>query len=273
MTIASLLEALPPTVLAALALASGAGETAPAENVLRVYDLSSTDVVSDQARDPFQGVLLPALPLDWPEGGPGTFTEGEESGGADAMVDLLGRLFGDELAYEGRSVRLGPDGRLAIRAPEELHARVAELVAFFDATLNAQVELHVDVLGVEPGGGPATSVVDVAEAERWIEGARSAGRHEAYRLRVRGDRPAVLDRTTSVGAVVDYDVEIAQAAGVADPITLRVAKEAVNASRELPLEAGLRFERDLFCLCFSTEDMAEGVQAFLAKRKAEWRGR
>lgn len=240
MTIASLFEALPLAVLATLPAAPAApGDSAPADNVLRVYDLSGTDVSTDQDHDPFQGVLLPALPLDWPEGSMSTFAEGDQAGGADAMVDLLDRLFGDELAYEGRSVRLGPDGRLAIRAPAELHTRIAELVAFFDGTLNAEVELLVDVLRVDPGSGPSASVLDVAQAESWIEQARAAGRHEAYRLHVRGDRPYVLDRTTNVAAVVDYDVEIAQASGIPDPIMARVPVGPRIALRAVPGRGGL----------------------------------
>jgi len=57
------------------------------------------------------------------------------------------------------------------------------------------------------------------------------------------------------------------------PLTLKVAKEAVRMSQRLPIEEGILYERDLFCLCFSTEDKAEGVQAFLEKRPAEWKGR
>jgi enoyl-CoA hydratase/carnithine racemase len=54
---------------------------------------------------------------------------------------------------------------------------------------------------------------------------------------------------------------------------VRVAKEALRASEQLPLEAGIRYERDLFCLCFSSDDMKEGVAAFLAKRQPAWTGR
>jgi enoyl-CoA hydratase/carnithine racemase len=47
----------------------------------------------------------------------------------------------------------------------------------------------------------------------------------------------------------------------------------MRVSQRLPMEEGLAYERDLFCLCFSTEDKKEGVEAFLQKRKAEWKGR
>lgn len=57
------------------------------------------------------------------------------------------------------------------------------------------------------------------------------------------------------------------------PLTLKVAKEAIRASQRLPVEEGILYERDLFCLCFSTEDKQEGVRAFLEKRQAQWQGR
>ena len=57
------------------------------------------------------------------------------------------------------------------------------------------------------------------------------------------------------------------------PLTVKIAKEAVRMSQRLSIEEGIAYERDLFCLCFSTEDKAEGVQAFLEKRRAEWKGR
>ncbi len=44
-------------------------------------------------------------------------------------------------------------------------------------------------------------------------------------------------------------------------------------SQRLPVAEGILYERDLFCLCFSTEDTKEGVEAFLGKRRAEWKGR
>ncbi len=57
------------------------------------------------------------------------------------------------------------------------------------------------------------------------------------------------------------------------PLTLKVAKEAVRASERLAIEEGILYERDLFCLCFSTEDKEEGVAAFLEKRPAVFQGR
>lgn len=51
---------------------------------------------------------------------------------------------------------------------------------------------------------------------------------------------------------------------------IAMAKETVNASYELNLEEGLRFERRIFHSMFSLEDQKEGMAAFVAKRPAQW---
>ena len=57
------------------------------------------------------------------------------------------------------------------------------------------------------------------------------------------------------------------------PVILKIAKLAVNRSLETPLSAGLATERDLFALCFGTEDQKEGARAFLEKREPNYEGR
>jgi enoyl-CoA hydratase len=41
----------------------------------------------------------------------------------------------------------------------------------------------------------------------------------------------------------------------------------------MPLGEGLDYERRHFYFLFATEDQREGMDAFLAKRKAEWKGK
>jgi enoyl-CoA hydratase len=57
------------------------------------------------------------------------------------------------------------------------------------------------------------------------------------------------------------------------PIILKLAKLALNKSLETPLSVGLAYELDLCALCFSTEDLKEGVKAFQEKRTPSYRGR
>jgi enoyl-CoA hydratase/carnithine racemase len=57
------------------------------------------------------------------------------------------------------------------------------------------------------------------------------------------------------------------------PAILKMAKVAVNKSLETPLSVGMSYERDLFALCFGTDDQKEGANAFLEKRKPTYTGR
>jgi enoyl-CoA hydratase len=57
------------------------------------------------------------------------------------------------------------------------------------------------------------------------------------------------------------------------PVAVRLAKESVLKAFDTHLEGGLDFERKCFYLLFATEDRAEGISAFLEKRKAVFKGR
>ena len=46
-----------------------------------------------------------------------------------------------------------------------------------------------------------------------------------------------------------------------------MAKEAINRGTEMSLLDAIRMEAELFALCFSHEDVQEGVDAFLNKRE------
>jgi enoyl-CoA hydratase len=57
------------------------------------------------------------------------------------------------------------------------------------------------------------------------------------------------------------------------PAILKIAKMAVNKSLDLPLTVGMDYERELFAMCFGTDDQKEGATAFLEKRKPTYTGR
>jgi enoyl-CoA hydratase len=57
------------------------------------------------------------------------------------------------------------------------------------------------------------------------------------------------------------------------PVAVRHALDAVNHGMEMPFEQAELFEATLFGLCVSTEDMKEGVAAFLEKRPAKFQGK
>jgi len=124
-------------------------------------------------------------------------------------------------------------------------------------------------LGLIPGGGGTqrmSRLVGVGQALRLILSGDMIDAAEALRIGLveMVAEPAELRATT---------LELAQRIAGFSPLTLKVAKQAVRASETMSLEDGIRYERDLFCLCFSSADKEEGVAAFLDKRPAEWTGR
>lgn len=57
------------------------------------------------------------------------------------------------------------------------------------------------------------------------------------------------------------------------PIAMKYAKHALNFGTQFPLEIGLRLEAGMMGLAFSTEDLKEGIEAFMSRRKPEFKGK
>jgi len=82
-----------------------------------------------------------------------------------------------------------------------------------------------------------------------------------------------------VNKVVPVEMYLKEALGLASeiaqmsPVAVLLAKEAINRSFETHLDEGLQVERKNFYLTFATEDQKEGMNAFIEKRKPEYRGK
>ena len=124
-------------------------------------------------------------------------------------------------------------------------------------------------LGLIPGGGGTQRLP------------RLVGMGQAMRMILSGDMiPAaeakeigLVDLVFPADELRARTLELAQKIASKSPLTLKVAKEALRASEKLAIEDGITYERDLFCLCFSSKDKEEGVAAFLDKRPAAWTGK
>lgn len=125
------------------------------------------------------------------------------------------------------------------------------------------------VLGLIPGWGGTQRLVRVV-------GLAKAKEMVMLGVRLRAEEAL---KTGLVNKVVHFDKlrdevrELAKKLSDGPPVALKYAKHALNFGTQVPLEMGLRLESSLMGLSFSTEDLKEGVEAFMSRRKAEFKGK
>nr|MBL8455817.1 enoyl-CoA hydratase [Zoogloeaceae bacterium] len=68
-------------------------------------------------------------------------------------------------------------------------------------------------------------------------------------------------------------LELAREIAALPPLAVAQIKEVLLAGQDASLDAALMLERKAFQLLFASADKQEGMQAFLEKRKPEFRGR
>ena len=124
-------------------------------------------------------------------------------------------------------------------------------------------------LGIIPGGGGTQRLTRIMGKQRAMELVLTGRRIDARGAHALGMVNAVAPRRRWL----EQAIELAEVVARRPPLAARLAKEAVLAADETPLASGLQYERRLYELAMGTEDRVEGMQAFIEKRKAEFKGR
>ena len=83
----------------------------------------------------------------------------------------------------------------------------------------------------------------------------------------------LVNRVAPLDEYMNAAIALAQAVTRRSQVAVRLTKEAVNQAYEVSLEQGLAFERRNFLIAFGSEDKAEGMRAFIEKRRARWQNR
>jgi enoyl-CoA hydratase len=124
-------------------------------------------------------------------------------------------------------------------------------------------------LGIIPGAGGTqrlTRAVGKAVAMDVILSGRFLSAREALDA-------GLVSRVVAKEAWLEEAKRVAREIAKKGPVATRLAKEAVDRAFEGPLSLGLEYERRLLYLAFASEDAKEGLDAFVEKRKPDFKGR
>ncbi|GGM19314.1 enoyl-CoA hydratase/isomerase family protein [Dactylosporangium sucinum] len=138
-------------------------------------------------------------------------------------------------------------------------------VAAADATLG-QPEI---TLGIIPGAGGTqrlARLIGPARAKDLVMSGRFVKAEEALAI-------GLVDKVVPAEEVYSTAVEMVRRYVDGPALALRAAKLAVDGGLDLDLASALRWESELFAALFATEDKAEGMNAFVEKRKPKFTGR
>jgi enoyl-CoA hydratase len=145
-------------------------------------------------------------------------------------------------------------------------AMMADFIIAADTAKFGQPEIKI---GIVPGAGGTQRLpraVGKAKAMDMVLTGRMMDATEA-------ERAGLVSRIVPADKLMDEVLAVAaQICALGQP-SVMVAKELVNRAFEAPLSEGLMFERRMFHALFGTEDQREGMDAFLAKRKPEFKHR
>lgn len=144
---------------------------------------------------------------------------------------------------------------------------LAMLCDFIIAAENAKFGQPEIKLGVIPGYGGTQRLpraVGKAKAMDLVLTARMMDVHEA-------ERAGLVSRIVPVEKLMEEALDAATVIASMSLPSVIMAKECVNRSFEASLDESLLFERRNFHALFATEDQKEGMNAFVEKRKADFK--
>jgi len=135
------------------------------------------------------------------------------------------------------------------------------------ASENAKVGLPEVTLGVMPGYGGTqrlTRLVGKGRAMEMILTGEMIDANEAYRI-------GLVNKVVPLDQLKDAAVTMAKKIMKNGPYGVKLAMRSVN--YDPVLKTGLQFEAANFAMILNSEDMREGVNAFLEKRKPTYKGK
>ncbi|MBW3696668.1 enoyl-CoA hydratase [Vibrio sp. T187] len=137
--------------------------------------------------------------------------------------------------------------------------RIAE-----EQAVMALPEAKVGLLPCAGGTQNLTALVGEGWAKRIILCGEQVKPEQALQIRL-------IEEIVPQGQSLESAVALASSVANQSPSSVTACKSLIQNTRYSPLNQGLMKERELFVKLFDTQDQTEGVNAFLQKRKPEWK--
>lgn len=145
-------------------------------------------------------------------------------------------------------------------------AMTCDMIVASETAQFGQPEIKI---GVMPGAGGTqrlTKALGKAKAMELVLTGKFISADEALSY-------GLVNKVVPVELYMQEAVRLAKEVAAMSPVAVQMAKEAVKRSFEVPLEEGLHFERKNFYMLFSAEDQKEGMNAFIEKRRPDFKGK
>ena len=180
-------------------------------------------------------------------------------------VLLKGQAIFNKIEASPKPVIAAINGRFALGGGNELamacHIRLAE-----DSVSFGQPECD---LGIMPGWGGTQRLPRLIGKGKALELLLTGDRiraQEAFRL-------GLVNKVVPVGTVVSEAKRLAKKLSMQSLMVTGAIIDAVNDGLDMKLADGLLYEADLFAKLCETEDMREGIGAFMEKRRPQFKDR
>jgi len=121
-------------------------------------------------------------------------------------------------------------------------------------------------LGIIPGFSGTqrlSRLVGIGKAKELIFTAKVINAEEAEKI-------GLVNSIVKPEELMDKTLELAGQILSKGQLAVRYAKTSINRGNETDIETGMLIEKNLFSLCFASEDQSEGMTAFIEKRKANY---
>lgn len=143
---------------------------------------------------------------------------------------------------------------------------LCDMIVASETAQFGQPEINI---GVMPGAGGTQRLTRAVGKARAMEMVLTGNFISAQEAKEAG----LINKVVPVELYLDEAIKLAQKVAEKSPIAVQLAKESVLKSFDTGLQEGLFFERKNFYMLFATEDQKEGMNAFVEKRKPEFKNK